>query len=87
MENEPSVYAVPHIVADNLEEYCVKFCKIIGSKSFNETDFIKHLGKLFPDNPPKFIETLTGASYHFKNKKKIYTNVPEIYQSCEWFNF
>jgi len=85
-DGRPSVYLVPDIVADSLTEYCIDFCKIIRG-SFNETDFIKHLSKLFPDNPPKFVETLDKAWYHLKNKKMIYEDVPDKYMECKWFNF
>jgi len=85
-DNRPSVYLVPDVVADKLEKYCIDFCNIIRG-SFDETDFIKYLNKIFPDNPPQFIETLNNAWYEIKRRKVSYENVPEKYQSCKWFNF
>ena len=85
-DNHPSVYLVPDAVADNLEEYCIDFCKIIRG-SFDETDFIKHLSKIFPDSPPQFVETLNRAWYKIKHKKVSYEHVPEKYQNSKWFNF
>ncbi|MCL2171367.1 MAG: hypothetical protein FWB71_04380 [Defluviitaleaceae bacterium] len=85
-DNNPSVYLVPDIVADNLEKYCIDFGNIIRG-SFDETDFIRHLNKIFPDNPPQFIEMLDKVWYEIKHRKVSYENVPEKYQNSKWFNF
>ena len=88
-----SVYSVPEIVADNLEEYCIEFCsKWIWSSPhaekyrigmgvcYDERDFIKYLNEwIFPDTPSKLVETLDNVW--------LSSEVPEKYKHCEWFNF
>ena len=88
-----SVYAVPNIVADDLEKYCLEFCsewlwksphaesyRVDGVACYTEEDFIKYLNKwVFPDTPSGLIAELKG----------IYNpaDVPQRYKNCAWFNF
>lgn len=93
-DNNPSVYIVPDVVADNLQNYCLDFCVAWlrqspnaekyrldnGSVCYDETDFIEYLNTwLFPNEKSTFFETL-GC---IKSKKSI----PKKYRRCEWFNF
>ena len=92
-DNNPSVYLVPDIVADNLRKYCIDFCdvwlhnspharkyRLGGGVCYNEYDFIIYLNKwIFPNKQSKFIETLDRI-----NSEK---DIPSKYKGCEWFNF
>ncbi len=93
-DNNPSVYLVPDIVADNLREYCIQFCnkwlrssphaakyrKGGGVVCYNEEDFIEYLNTwIFPEEKSKLVETLGWI----KNK----SDIPKQYRDCEWFNF
>lgn len=91
-DNNPSVYLVPNIVADNLWDYCtVHFYKWLyqspvakkyykgGGYCFNETAFIEYLNITFPYETSYLIETLG----RIKNKN----DIPERYQNCKRFDF
>ena len=71
-DGELKVYAVPDIVAEHLEEYCLEFCtvwlessphakkyRVSGGLCFNEEDFIDYLNQWrFPDAPSFLVENL-----------------------------
>ena len=91
-DNAPSVYSVPEIVADNLNEYCLEFRKWLWESPhakkyhygtgvcYTEEDFIEYLNTwVYPDKPSLLIETL----------EDIYdrTSKPQKYKHCEWYNF
>ncbi len=91
-DNNPSVYSVPNIVADNLKEYCMehfykwldqspkaKKYRIGGGYCFDETVFIEYLNIIFPNEKSVLIETLGWI----KNER----DIPNRYKGCEWFNF
>lgn len=92
-DNNPSVYSVPNIVAENLRKYCIDFCdkwlhrsphakkyRRGGGVCFNETDFIEYLNTwIFPDEKSVLIETLGWI----ESKE----DIPQKYKECEWFNF
>jgi hypothetical protein len=89
-DNNPSVYLVPDIVADNLSKYCMEFCdkwlyesshakkySIGGGVCYNESDFIEYLNTwVFPSKQSIMIETIARDE-----------EIPPQYQCCEWFNF
>ncbi len=92
-DGDRMVYAVPDIVADNLEAYCMEFCahwlptdpraekyRKNGGLCFNEADFIKYLNQwIFPDEPSEFVENLGWIEFD--------ATLPEPYQDCPEFNF
>lgn len=92
-DNNPSVYSVPDMVADNLDLYCNNFCnkwllesphaecyRIKDGFCYNEEDFIKYLNTwIFPNEPSILIETLDWIDFD--------SNIPEKYKNCKWFNF
>lgn len=92
-DNNPSVYLVPDIVADNLRSYCIGFCdkwlrksphakkyRRNGGVCYNETDFIEYLNTwLFPNEKSIFIETLGWV----ESEK----DIPQKYKEYERFNF
>ena len=100
-DNEPSVYSVPDIVADNLKEYCGDFCnkwlhespdaeeyRTSFGVAYNENDFIKYLNKwVFPDEPSVFVEALDWSVINDAINGRGAPNPPEKYKGCEWFNF
>ena len=100
-DSEPSVYSVPDIVADNLEEYCHEFCDKWLHESphageyrtpfgveFNEDDFIKYLNTwIFPNEPSVLVETLDWSVINAAINGRGKLRLPEKYETCEWFNF
>lgn len=95
-ESSLVVYHVPSIVADNLEQYCVKFCNewlqespdaekyriANGFISYDERDFIEYLNTwLFKEEHCELEETLDGVY------DKSSPSNPEKYRRCSWFNF
>lgn len=91
-DNNPSVYSVPNIVADNLREYCIQhFYKWLehspkskkyrqhGGYCFDETVFIEYLNIDFPHEKSVLIEALGWINNE--------NDIPDRYKSCEWFNF
>lgn len=89
-DNNPSVYLVPDIVADNLSEYCMEFCNKWLYESphakkyslgdgicYTEKDFIEYLNTwVFPSEQSTLIETIAYDK-----------DIPLKYKCCEWFNF
>ncbi|MCL2633374.1 MAG: hypothetical protein FWD34_02545 [Oscillospiraceae bacterium] len=101
-DSVPSVFSVPDVVADNLQEYCLEFCnkwlpnspdageyRIDGCLCYNENDFIKYLNKwIFPDEPSEFVELLEfSVIYEAVNGWKSSPVFTEKYGQCAWFNF
>ena len=100
-DNPPSVYSVPDIVADNLQEYCCAFCdkwlhesphaaeyRVGLGVAYNESDFIKYLNQwVFPDEPSVLVETLDWSVINDAINGRGAPNLPEKYKGCEWFNF
>ena len=88
-----SVYSVPEIVADNLDEYCSEFCnkwllesphaekyRVGVGVCYDERDFIQYLNEwILPDSPSNFVETLDNVW--------VGSEIPEKYKNCAWFNF
>ena len=89
-----SVYSVPDIVADNLEEYCLEFCnkwiwtsphaekyKTGMGVCFDERAFIEYLNEcIFTDAPSQLVETLDNVPVGSDD-------IPEKYKHCKWFSF
>lgn len=92
-DGDRKVYAVPDIVADNLERYCMEFCgtwlwtsphaekyRINGVVCFNEEDFIAYLNQyLFPEEPSVLVENLGRIGFD--------SPLPERYRGLPEFNF
>lgn len=88
-DNNPSVYLVPDMLADNLSEYCIDFChtwlhesphakkyRFGGGVCYNEKDFVDYLNTwVFPEEQSKLIETLGWI-----NTDK---DIPSRYKGCE----
>ena len=87
------LYIVPDEVADNLKEYCLKFCSdwIWNSPNaekyrfgigvcYTEADFIEYLNEyLFPDQQSKMIKNLGWTDLGAK--------LPIEYQNHPFYNF
>lgn len=92
-DGDRMVYAVPDIVADHLEEYCMEFCcvwlptspdakryRINGVLCYHEGDFIDYLQKYkFPKDSITFVENLGWIDFD--------NPLPEKYKNCPAFNF
>ena len=87
------VYSVPDEVADNLSEYCDRFREWIyndpaaeiyltddGVFCYDETDFIKYIARLFPDERPVFTDNLGPSGIDAPP-------IPEKYKDCNKYNF
>ena len=100
-DNEPSIYSVPDIVADNLKEYCCEFCnkwlrtspnaeryRVGDGASYNEQDFIEYLNTwIFPGESSVLIETLGWSTISKAINGRGALKLPKRYKDCEWFNF
>ncbi len=87
-DREFMLYLVPDEVADNLDEYCLKFChewlntspdaekyRFGAGFCFNEADFIDYLNEyVFPEQKSVFI-------------KNIGWKIPNEYKNIPHFNF
>lgn len=80
------VYLVPDIVERNLKEYCINYVRdYLKIKTyqkelrFNETDFIRYLNSIFPNEKSLFITTL-GHIW-------IRPELPDKYKDYEWYDF
>ncbi len=92
-DGDSIIYAVPDIVADNLEQYCMEFCsdwlwhspdaeKYRSGQAvcYNEQDFIDYLNTFkFPKEKSVLVKNLgwTGLG----------TSLPKEYSSLPYFNF
>lgn len=92
-DGDSVIYAVPDVVADNLEKYCMEFCtgwlwhspdaakyRKNGVVFYGEKDFIDYLNRYqFPEEPAVFVLNLgwTGLG----------EDLPEAYRSLPYFNF
>lgn len=91
-DGDSKVYLVPDAVADNLEEYCIRFCdewlwsspeakqyRKNGGVCYNEEDFIDYLNKyIFPNQKSVLIKNLGSINEG---------NNPAKYRLCPRFNF
>ena len=87
-DNEMKIYSVPDIVADDLDNYCIKFCSEWLRKSpdakkfrrrggvyYTEADFNDYLNKyIFPAEKSTLV-------------KCIGRQIPEVYRALPRFNF
>ena len=94
-DSEISVYRVPDCVADDPDEYCVKFFKWlkespdaqryritvggVAGVQYDETDFIGYLNKHVCNEQSALVETLTGVYDE--------SDVPEKYRGLPYYNF
>lgn len=92
-DGDRKVYAVPDIVADNLEQYCMEFCtkwlktsphakkyRVRGGLCYNEEDFIEYLNTwVFPDQRSTLVENLGWIDFR--------SQLPPPYTDCPKFNF
>ena len=92
-DDELSVYSVPDIVAENLNDYCSEFAdkwlwtspyakkyQTVMGVSYGSHGFIEYLNeRIFPDTSSVLIETFSNVWDS--------TEVPEEYKECAWFNF
>ena len=92
-DGDRMVYAVPNMVAEHLEAYCLAFCdvwllssphaekyRVCGGLCYCEEDFIAYLNQwLFPKEHSYLIENLGWIEFG--------EPLPEPYESCPWFNF
>ena len=92
-DGDSIVYSVPDDVAENLEEYCLKFCsdwlwnspdakkyRVGNIVCYTEVDFIDYLNTyIFPDYESKMVKNLgmTGLG----------ENLPEEYKNHPYYNF
>ena len=92
-DDKISVYSVPDVVAEKLNEYCSEFAdkwlwtsphaekyKTNIGVCYGAQDFIDYLNEwVLPDTPSILIETLDNVWN--------VSDAPEIYRKCKWFNF
>lgn len=91
-DGDRMVYAVPDVVADNLEKYCLEFYtwltasphavkyRVQGGLCYNEADFIEYLNKwVFPEEISFLVENLGWIDFD--------VSLPEQYKDCPEFNF
>lgn len=92
-DGDSVLYLVPDVVAENLEEYCLKFCadwlwnshnaqkyRVGNAVCYTEADFIEYLNVyLFPDCESKMIKNLGWTD--------LGENLPEEYREHPYFNF
>ena len=92
-DGDSIVYLVPDDVADNLEEYCLKFCsnwlrysadaekyRKDGVLCYTERDFIDYLNAyVFPDCESMMVENLGWTN--------LGDNLPKRYKDYPYFNF
>ena len=92
-DGDRMVYAVPDIVAENLEQYCMEFCtkwlwespdaakyRLNGVLCYHEGDFIEYLNRwVFPEEPSVLVENLGWIDFD--------QALPEKYRGCPEFNF
>ena len=92
-DGDSILYLVPDDVAENLEEYCLKFCSdwLWNSPDaekyrfgigvcYTEADFIDYLNTyIFPDHESIMIKDLGWTD--------LGKNLPEEYKDCPYFNF
>ena len=92
-DGDSIVYLVPAVVAENLEEYCLKFCsdwlwnspdaenyRVGKAVCYTEADFIKYLNTyVFPDCESKMIKNLGWTD--------LGENLPEEYRNLPYYNF
>lgn len=87
------LYLVPDVVAENLEEYCLRFCsdwlwnspdaeryRVGNSVCYTEKDFIEYLNTyVFPDCESKMIKNLGWTD--------LGQNLPKEYMNHPYYNF
>ena len=92
-DGDSVLYMVPAAVADNLEEYCLKFCsdwlrnspdaeryRAGNAVSYTEADFIDYLNTyIFPDCEARMIKNLGWTD--------LGENLPEEYKEYPYYNF
>ncbi len=92
-DGDSMMYLVPDVVADNLEEYCMRFCsdwlwnspqaekyRTPEGVCYTETDFIEYLNcYLFPHEKSVLVKNLGWTDYE--------KNIPEEYSEYPYFNF
>ena len=92
-DGDSVVYSVPDDVADNLADYCLRFCsewlpnspdaaqfRVKGTLCYDESDFIDYLNLyLFPTQKSEFVTNLGWIGSG--------SNYPNEYKDCSKFNF
>ena len=92
-DGDSILYLVPDDVAENLEEYCLKFCsdwlwnssdaeryRVGKGVCYTESDFIQYLNTyVFPDCESKMIKNLGWTDFG--------KNLPEEYRNFPYYNF
>lgn len=92
-DGDSVLYLVPDVVAENLEEFCLKFCsdwlwnspaaeryRVGNAVCYTEADFIEYLNTyVFPDLVSKKIKNLGWTD--------LGANLPEEYRNLPHYNF
>lgn len=92
-DSEKTVYLVPDVVADNLQEYCLKFCndwiwnspeaeeyRMDDGVSYDETDFIRYLNRfVFPNEQSVMVKKFSWL--------ELKDGYPAEYENCPRYNF
>ena len=84
VDDVPSVYLVPDVVADCIESYCNDYYEWRHKrniKTWGIEEFIAYIDERFPEFPCEYVETI-GEEFWEDDWE-----LPKKYKRCKWYNF